>query len=751
MTDHIDVADVAALFAPAKEQAGPRVAGTPVSTELFQLGHEKENLRWATDLLARVEDHAASSLFREYQRRLKKYQPRSANIWLRRMVEQICSHAARFPLPLRMVANELSRANIAREWANAVAAIVLEHTQGFTQTVSPEQLLAAAMEPARKWGISPLLPTFKNTCPIEGFSDRDLDVTASALARLQDEAWWERQITKAWQRYTEHVAIIVGKVRRGVSPYVSHKAMQEHIQRRRAGTIWASGMFAVNEELGFEVPLAEAIKSSMANPELRRLELMMRMRGFEEVAEEHGLAGEFYTVTAPSRFHAWTITRQKKTVQNSRYDGSNPRDAQAHLCRLWAKARAKLARLQVRFFGFRVVEPHHDGTPHWHMLLFVRPEQRRLLRWVLRKYATEHDKAELARTYKPRFDWVAIDPSKGSATGYIAKYIAKNIDGFNVGIDEETGTAAEETATNVSAWSSRWGIRQFQQIGGPSVTVWRELRRLRDATTNPILEPARRAADTGKWAEFVNTMGGIDVQRKNHAIQLSHLVNAGASKYGEDVTRLHGLTTRNVTTSVNGITTGVMVGVCEFQTRHQGWALSRAGLGSSSGGSRAPWSSDNNCTRGSNSAEKDLLGRQLEQLGLDDVDLGRLKTGAVIIMDGQFISIRNGALGVSRTRPGSRPDFDPLAEEASREFAQLERERAAAYRAQALDVIDRGEDLEAWLSQIPANHQQQALDQAAALVEQLEEEARWRDTAKPKYQEDDFENWMSELCQGSDQ
>jgi hypothetical protein len=161
------------------------------------------------------------------------------------------------------------------------------------------------------------------------------------------------------------------------------------------------------------------------------------------------------------------------------------------MCSLWARFRSLAGRTTRNktekwdFFGFRVAEPHHDGTPHWHLLLFVRPDQADDVTKALRGYAEKEDHHELLNAkadvrFKAEKIKTGINPKTGkeySAAGYIAKYIAKNIDGEHVDKDLY-GKDAKASAKDIVAWSSRNGIRQFQQVGGPSVTVWRELRRL---------------------------------------------------------------------------------------------------------------------------------------------------------------------------------------------------------------------------------------------------------------------------------
>ncbi len=116
--------------------------------------------------------------------------------------------------------------------------------------------------------------------------------------------------------------------------------------------------------------------------------------------------------------------------------------------------------------------------------MFMRPEDMDRVREIIREYAYQEDSFELKsdKARKARFHAEAIDPDKGSATGYVAKYISKNIDGYALDgeLDDESGKELKETAPAVSAWAARWHIRQFQFIGGAPVTVYRELRRMAD-------------------------------------------------------------------------------------------------------------------------------------------------------------------------------------------------------------------------------------------------------------------------------
>lgn len=413
-------------------------------------------------------------------------------------------------------------------YANAVLAEVSEGASVFSDAEYGKRMVREG---------SRLIAYFRLVAPWAKKRRMAPDEAAAAIQKTMHDRFWSRLLRKYARRWREHLHIAYGDVRRDVSPYCSKHHVTQWDSRRKRSREIMSRLELEDQVTGERISLIEQIDKSISNPEKRRVELMTRIGGFEKVATESGFAGSFFTLTAPSKYHAFTAFGHR----NHKWNGASPRKTQNYLNHVWQLIRAELARREIPVFGLRVAESHHDATPHWHGLLFTAPEHTGELLEVMEDYATREDADELTgKTGKqPRFELKPIDPALGSATGYVVKYISKNIDGYALDgeSDDESGRPLKETAKHATAWASCWGIRQFQFLGGAPVSVWRELRRLKNQEMadriSPVFGELHRAAHAGNWQDYITLQGGPFVARNRLVLRAWYQYRDEPSSYGE--------------------------------------------------------------------------------------------------------------------------------------------------------------------------------------------------------------------------
>jgi hypothetical protein len=402
----------------------------------------------------------------------------------------------------------------------------------------------------------------------------DTDKVAGITARMITPEWWVRQAKKQWI-VVEQVLRECGQVERYKSPYLSNWALNKAEKQKENNRAFLEGWEAIND-LGQSFTLAQLSEKGVSNSDNRFAEMVVRAKGLEEISEEEGHDGWFLTLTAPSKYHP--ISGGRRNRKFWRADCPSVRQTHLYMLNVWAKFRSWCKRNEIDFYGLRTVEPHHDGTPHWHLMLWVDPKHSKKFLEAFSRYALEEDGNEKG-AQKYRVKEKKIDPEKGSAVGYIVKYISKNIHGKHVDTDHETGRSGTDAANRIVGWARMNRIRQFQFLGGASVTVWRELRRLGKDKAPAIFKDIYHAANRPDYASFVKLMGGVFAGR-NQTLK-THYSQEEQNQYGEMVK------------TVKGVARGIEVVI----TRIYEWTIRKKGASDLEDGEAVPWTRVNNCTR----------------------------------------------------------------------------------------------------------------------------------------------------------
>ena len=388
-----------------------------------------------------------------------------------------------------------------------------------------------------------------------------------SMTKPTDALWWRRRLRTKCRRLVETVLREAGFVRSEKGGYCSDRSMNEVSNQRYRNRQVLENTVVENQNED-QYTLAELADKSISNPSIRRGEMMVMFNGLQTLAKERGDCGVFCTLTLPSNYHAFKKIGIK-SIGNSEFSGATPLDGQVELRKLWQLVRSELQAEKIRIYGMRVAEPHHDGTPHWHMMLFVDQKHMGILQALFKRFwlrdhpeimSKINNKENLSEdeqaTIRARCDFKEIDESKGCAAAYIAKYISKNIDitGNEEMEDDETGGFCGDSISRVQAWSSVWGIRQFQQIGGAGKTIYRELRKIDEDEMKAgqkfidvmneeeveKLNEVRKTASDGDYAEYTRKQGGVIVKRAEQVVQLFKKVTGKIGKNFEKMMQIFG-------------------------------------------------------------------------------------------------------------------------------------------------------------------------------------------------------------------
>lgn len=401
------------------------------------------------------------------------------------------------------------------------------------------------------------------------------DSFAQQLNRLRDPAWWRRALRQRFQ-CVELQDIRTGQVHAQASPYVSPKSLRRHEHDRRRMAELLASLEVVNDNTGELLALGDVVANSQANPANRRSAMMVRIKGIERHALAKGHEAHFLTITAPSRMHP----RHSTGAPNDKHDGTHPRKAQQYLNRVWRKAMRSAKHHGLSCYGLRVVEPHHDACPHWHVLVFTPPSDAAQLLGTFRSYALA-DSPDEPGAAEHRFKVEAIDPAKGSAVGYVAKYVSKSIDGEGIEADSESDCPGDDAARRIVAWARLWRIRQFQFFGVPAITPTRELyRHDGKGLQGQGLCEAHRAAKANDYAAWLYAC-------EAHALAFRiNYSERDSTRYPDETARV-----------IQGLNAHAadLPAPADIVTRTETWSIQPRPGRNANAADRAPWTRFNNC------------------------------------------------------------------------------------------------------------------------------------------------------------
>lgn len=421
----------------------------------------------------------------------------------------------------------------------------------------------------------------------------------SRWARINDARFWRRMIRVRLLREREHFYLRLNLIGQGREAYVSDRQLTTRARQLKQQAQWMQDTVLVPRylECGEQAEGPLTLAQVASSPKTRFAKLYAFTKAMDELAQGEGLAAGMLTLTLEPAWHP------NPSHGASSWNGGSPREGHRVIAKRWQSILRDLHRAQIGLSGLRVVEPHKDSCPHWHLWLLYRPEvESRLLATVMqhfpgklkirapsrkgqklhpddRIYATQTDllagggRVPTHAKEGAQVELSRIDRSISSGASYAMKYLLKTVDAGDqlnkevdlfgaAPADDEAKQRAQHQATaqRVDAYRSLWGINASQLFGvAKCLSAWDELRRLNQPPVHAKLhelwvlargsdKPGRickNAGQRGNPRAFLEALGGLAACRRDEPqaakMSIERLTVAGINGYGESIRRSKGI------------------------------------------------------------------------------------------------------------------------------------------------------------------------------------------------------------------
>ena len=427
------------------------------------------------------------------------------------------------------------------------------------------------------------------------------DSRTAQHSRLNDPKFWRRMLRVILMREREHFFLRLRLMGHKGEAYVSDQQLTNRQRQLRAQASWMADTVIVPSHVDSEKKLKRlpTLAEVASSPATRFAKLYTFVNAMEAIAVEQQLHTGMLTLTLEPEWHP------NPSHGTNSWEGASPREAHQSLGKRWQAVLRDLDRLGVGVSGLRVVEPHKDACPHWHIWLLYRPEAERQILQVIMRYfpnklkvracgakghriydSLEHLKSGSGRAPThakegAQVELARIDRKISSGASYAMKYLFKTV---KAGTELERAAGLlpaedvvlpnkaqqaldakrakqEATAERVDAFRSLWGINAAQLFGvAKCLTAWDELRLLGIAPSSPQLHKLwvlarggvrkgripRGAGIRGDAKGFIEALGGLAACGKappdKERISIGRLTTPGLNSYGECITRNKGVT-----------------------------------------------------------------------------------------------------------------------------------------------------------------------------------------------------------------